>query len=75
MRLGLFFGGAKRNENYVLEDPRPVPRYKDDIHTGNAGLDGYTRLSIADPDRMGSPPSVKGTVGPYHLGPDHSFEQ
>lgn len=75
MRLGLFFGNAKRNENYVLEDPRPIPRQDNTIHSGNAGLDGYTVLSRADPDAQGSPPPVEGTLGRTHRGPDQSFEQ
>lgn len=74
MRVGLFFGTAKRNEGYILEDPRPIERQDSTIHTGDAGCDGYTRLSIADPDRQGSPPSVAGTIGPTYRGPDESFE-
>lgn len=75
MRQGYFFSNPRRNENYILEDPRPIPRQKDTVCSGNAGLDGFTVLSRADPDAQGSPPSVKGTVGRTHRGPDQSFEQ
>lgn len=75
MRLGMFWGSPKRNENYILEDPRPIERQPSTIESGNAGLDGFTVLSRADPDAQGSPPSVQGTVGRTHRGPDSSFEQ
>lgn len=70
-----FFGSAKRNDNYVAADPRPLPRYANSVHSGNVGLDGYERLAIADPERAGARPSVAGTIGPTHRGPDSSFEQ
>lgn len=72
---GLFLGNAKRNENYLLEDPRPIPRQEDTVCCGDAGLDGFTVLSRADPNAQGSPPSVQGTVGRTFRGPDQSFEQ
>jgi hypothetical protein len=77
--LGLYFGPQKRNDNYILEDPHPVTLYGDlyktDVTSGDAGLDGFSCLSRADPDRMGDPPSVQGTLGRAHRGPDSSFEQ
>lgn len=73
-QFGFFHGAGRRNDNFQLEDPHPVPRYRDDTHTGRVALDGYELLSKADPDRAGSPPSVKGTVGVIHRGPDQSFE-
>lgn len=75
MRYGMFFGNPKRNENYILDDPRPIPRQDDTVCSGDAGRDGFTVLSRADPDAQGSPPSVQGTVGRSHRGPDQSFEQ
>ena len=77
--MGLFFGRATRNVNYLLEDPHPINRYGDpykgDVTSGDAGLDGYSTLSRADADRAGDPPSVQGTVGRTYRGPDASFEQ
>lgn len=73
--IGLFFGSAKRNDPVKLNDPRPILDYGNDVKTGNAGLDGFTVLSQANPDAQGSPPPVDGTVGPTYFGPDQSFEQ
>lgn len=74
--FGLFFGsGAKRNDPVKLENPHPVVDYGNDVTTGNAGLDGFTVLSRANPDAQGDPPPVKGTLGRAYQGPDHSFEQ
>jgi hypothetical protein len=74
---GLFgFGGGRRNDPVRLENPRPVESHgRSSIESGNAGLDGYTVLSRADPCAQGNPPAVKGTVGPTYRGPDMSFEQ
>ncbi len=74
MRSFFFGRGGKRNDPIQLSDPHPGERYFDDT-TGNAGCDGFTRLSRADPARAGSPPPVAGTVGPVYQGPDDSFEQ
>jgi hypothetical protein len=73
--LGLFFGTAKRNDPLRLEDPRPLPVYEDGQHSGDAGKDGYTVLSKASPTAQGSPPPVRGVIGPSYRGPDQSFEQ
>lgn len=75
--LGLFFGGsAKRNDPLRLVDPRPIANYgTHDYESGDAGRDGRTVLSRAQPDRQGSPPYVAGVIGPAHQGPDQSFEQ
>lgn len=74
--LGFFMGGGKRNGLVRLEDPHPVADYgTKDVDSGNAGLDGFTVLSRANPNAQGNPPSVKGVVGPVYQGPDQSFEQ
>ena len=73
--LGLFFGHKSRNDPVKLNDPRPIPRYEDPQHSGNAALDGYSLLSRADPDRQGSPPQVAGQEGTMNLGPAEDFEQ
>ena len=74
--LGFFFGHGKRNGLVKLEDPHPVADYgTHSLETGNAGRDGYSVLSRADPNAQGNPPPVKGVVGPVHQGPDQSFEQ
>lgn len=39
--------GPSRNRPIKLDDPRPVDRVLDD-RTGDAGRDGYTRVSQAD---------------------------
>ena len=73
--LGLFFGGAKRNDPIRLVDPRPLTEYGNDVEKGNAGRDGFTVLSRAHASAQGSPPPVNGVVGQAHQGPDQSFEQ
>lgn len=71
--MGLFFGFAKRNIGLELEDPHPVKNLGDDVHTGNAGLDGFSVLAKAYP---GDPsPPVKGTLGRVPSGPSESWEQ
>jgi hypothetical protein len=65
----------QRNDPIRLTDPRPIPVYDDNVHTGDTGKDGYTLLSRADPNRQGSPPAVEGTEGYVYRGPDQSFEQ
>lgn len=69
-----FWPGPKRNGNWLLDDPHPVP-FVDSEVTGDAGKDGFTVLSRAERDREGAPPSVPGIKGPCHQGPDNSFEQ
>lgn len=74
--LFFFYGPNRRNQPVRLEDPHPVPDYgRASLESGNAGLDGYTCLSKADPDCAGNRPPVKGVVGPVCQGPDQSFEQ
>lgn len=76
MRGGFFmFGGAKRNDPIKLADPHPVTDYGNDVEKGHAGIDGFTVLSKADPQRQGSTPPVPGVIGPAYNGPDQSFEQ
>lgn len=74
--FGMFFGTSRRNDPIRLEDPRPITDYgTKDIDSGDAGRDGYTVLSRADPNAQGNPPPVKGTLGRAYWGPDQSFEQ
>lgn len=75
--LGLFLGTrATRNDPVRLVDPRPIADYgTHDLESGDAGKDGFTILSRAQPDRQGTPPSVAGVIGPSYRGPDESFEQ
>jgi len=74
--LGLFIGGnAGRNVNFLLENPHPVPRYPDCQHSGNAGLDGYTRIERTHPEAQGHHGHVPGIIGVVPRGPDQSFEQ
>lgn len=75
MRLGMFFGRSTRADPVRLVNPRPLTEYGNDLHTGDAGRDGYTVLSKASPDAQGSPPPVNGAIGPAYQGPDSSFEQ
>jgi hypothetical protein len=74
--LGFFFGGtSKRNQRLLLEDPHPVTDYgTKDEESGNAGLDGFTVLSKANPNDQGNPPPVKGVVRPIYSGPDMAFD-
>jgi hypothetical protein len=57
----MFFSyGARPNQPTRVKDPRPVERYQDDT-TGNAGLDGFTRLSRADRETGYRPPVGQAT--------------
>ena len=74
--FGGFFGMAKRNGLVRLENPHPVEDYGTKcVESGDAGRDGFTVLSRANPNAQGSPPPVKGVEGPIYSGPDQSFEQ
>ncbi len=74
--MGFYFGRHTRNDPIKLENPHPVTDYgRKDVESGNAGLDGFTVLSRADPDAQGNPPPVKGVLGPTYRGPDMSFEE
>lgn len=73
--MGLFFGVVKRNQPVQLADPRPLINYGDDVCTGDAGRDGFTVLSRADPTYAGTPPLVAGALGQARQGPDNSWEQ
>ncbi len=73
--IGLYFRRACRNDPIELVNPRPIESFgQQSIESGNAGLDGFTVLSRADPQAQGNPPPVKGVVGPVYRGPDQSFE-
>jgi hypothetical protein len=73
--LSIFTGDARRNDPIKLQDPHPIHTYNDAVHSGNAGLDGFTVLSRARPDRQGRPPPVAGQEGPAYMGPAEDFEQ
>lgn len=74
--MGLFIGGLQgRNVNQKLEDPHPVPRYPDCQHSGNAALDGYTRIDRADPEMQGREHIIDGVIGTVPRGPSMDFEQ
>jgi len=74
--IGLFFGRSSRNDPIKLDDPHPIADYgTKDLCSGDAGKDGYTVLSRANPNAQGDPPPVKGTAGRAYQGPDQSFEQ
>jgi hypothetical protein len=76
MRGGFFFGTARRNDPVKLVDPRPLTNYgENDIESGDAGRDGFSLLSKANPQAQGNPPLVAGTDGYAYQGPDQSFEQ
>lgn len=71
---GLFFGSASRNDPIKLTPGHPPQRFYQ-LETGNAGLDGYSVLTKADPERAGRLPPASGTEGQTYRGPDQSFEQ
>ena len=73
--INLFLGRATRNDPVRLEDPRPIPRYADSVTSGDAGLDGFTVLSRANPERQGDAPAVQGSLGPTYFGPAEDWEQ
>lgn len=52
--------GGNPNQPTRARDPRPVERHYDDA-TGNAGLDGFTRLSKADRETGYRPPVGQAT--------------
>jgi hypothetical protein len=73
--LSVFLGSHRRNDPIKLEDPHPIHNYGDPTHSGNAGLDGYSLLSRADPANQGRAPAVKGSEGPAYMGPAEDWEQ
>lgn len=73
--LGLFFGAATRNDPLRLRDRRPVTRYEHQLDSGDAGLDGYSVLTRANPRYAGQMPMTGEQEGFTHRGPDNSFEQ
>ncbi|MCA1458095.1 hypothetical protein I6F35_33720 [Bradyrhizobium sp. BRP22] len=59
--------GPRPDQPVRVKDPRPVTRYEDDA-TGNAGVDGFTRLSRADRETGHSPPVGEQTsVWPRYI--------
>lgn len=74
--LGLFFGGARRSQPQKLENPHPVEDYgRASIESGDAGKDGFTCLSRANPDDAGHRPSIPGGARPTYWYSGESFEQ
>lgn len=75
--INVFLGlnAETRNKPLELYDPRPVARFADNVTTGNAGLDGHTVLSRANPGWQGRPPYVEGDLGPVYWDEGSSFEQ
>lgn len=73
--IGLWFGSHRRNDPVKLSDPHPLTDYGDDLHSGDAGRDGFSVLARANPDAQGSMPPVSGAIGPAYQSPDGSFEQ
>lgn len=73
--LGMFLGNVRRNVPIRLQDPHPIHKLDDAVHSGNAGLDGFTVLSRAEPDRQGRAPAVDGSYGPEYMGPAEDWEQ
>jgi hypothetical protein len=52
----LYGYGPRPDQPSRATDPRPVSRIDDDV-TGNAGADGFTRLSRADRETGYRPPA------------------
>lgn len=73
--LGFFLGGIARRNDPVKLTPGNPPERHYRLETGNAGLDGYTVLSTADPEQAGRMGPIPGTEGYAYQGPDQSFEQ
>lgn len=70
-----FFGfGPRRNAPQRVTPVNPLVREDMGVATGDAGTDGYSTLSRADPHWAGQPPDVDGTDGRMPQGPDRSFE-
>lgn len=70
--LGGPFGRTKRNEPVKLAPANPLPENSLDSCSGNAGRDGYSRLSRAD-RASDLRPSIGGI--PTYWGPRMSEEQ
>lgn len=75
--IGLFYSGhVKRNERLKLQDLHPIADYgRRSLETGDAGKDGYTILSRAEPDRQGAAPPIPGGTSPLYWGPAADWEQ
>lgn len=67
-----FYGEPKRNEPVAVRPANPLPDNAKSSDTGNAGRDGYTVLSRANPYTKVRP-SISGHPEP--LGPDMAQEQ
>lgn len=64
----MFFYGRNPNQPVKVADPRPVARVMDDT-TGNAGIDGHTRLASADRETGYRPPVGDATPQwPRYIG-------
>lgn len=70
--MGFPFGEAKRNQPVDLEPANPLPPNKHRSDCGDAGLDGYSVLSRANPV-TGVRPAIDGV--PQYDGPNMEQEQ
>lgn len=70
--MGFPFGEARRNQPVKLQPANPLPSNAMDNTSGDAGCDGYTRLSRAN-RTTGERPAVGGT--PLYWGPNQGQEQ
>lgn len=66
------FGEAPRNQPVEIAARNPLPPNSMSDATGNAGLDGYTTLSTANPVN-GVRPAIDGE--PQYDGPNMAQEQ
>lgn len=75
--MGLFWGGqCGRNDPIELVDQHPIANYGDkDVCSGDAGKDGYSVLSRAQPNAQGRAPYVSGAIGRVYQGPAQDWEQ
>lgn len=70
--MGFAFGRDKRNQPVDLQPCNPLPPNRMDSCTGDAGRDGYSRLSRAD-RYTDLRPAIGGT--PDYWGPRQTEEQ
>ena len=58
----MFGFGPDRNRKWRMTDMHPQERQPDPVHTGNAGVDGFTVLARAIPGIPESRPPVDDVV-------------
>lgn len=65
-----FFGSARRNQPVRLDSLKTSQtRYPSPTGSNDAGLDGYSRLSTADPSGNRQPIGGTPVYPPYHDDP------